>query len=1415
MMTENVPGLIFQLVVPSDERPSYFAYASAWVFPKFGLTPEQLRESAHHLFAKVHAEDLPGFQGSLAEAAQTLAIWEWEGRVWFADGQPGVIQGRATPQPQPNGEVVWHGMISDITERKRAEEAMRVSEERFSKAFAGVPVAMSINRLTDARFLEINDRFTSLLGWTPEETIGQVGPTLKLWINPDDRARMYDLLHREGRVRDFPTQFRTKSGEARDILLSCEIFEVGGEQYQLVMLADVTERKQAEEALRASEAQLTEALKAARLAEQASREIENLYRRAIASADAVAYSRRYSDETFTFMGERILEITGYSAAEMTTKIFDGLIEETVVRAADLAHADAVHQARAGQIPHWQADYRLRTRDGQTRWVADTSFEIFGPEGKPVGSIGIMLDITDRKRAEAALREREEDLEALLEFSPDAIGVVNTETGLFENVNEAAERLYGLKREDLVKVGPAHMSPEVQPDGRLSQEKALEKIGEALQGGRPVFEWTHRNAQGDLIPCEVRLVGLTGPRQHLVRFSVTDITERQRAEEALRKSAAELATVAKVSTTAATRLDPQDMLQSVVELTKSEFALYHAHIYLLNDAQDTLILTMGAGDIGREMVAQGRRIPVGREQSLVARAARTRAGVIVNDVSLDPHFLPHPLLPETRSEMAIPMLVGGSVLGVLDVQSAILNRFTDTDVQIMTTLASQVAVALQNARSFERSEKAVAELNTLNRRLTREGWQDYLEAQHRLETGYVYDLAEIKPLEGEMAPAPAAGDNGHLSHPLTVQGEVIGQLAVAKAEVDAGESAEIIAAVAERLGAHLENLRLTEETQAALATTESLYKIGSRIAAANDLQEVLASVGEGLPHPGINRLVLFTYEFNQTNELEAVEVVANWYNGEGPLPSPVGTRYPKAVFDTFRLMLSPTPVYFSDMYSDPRVDANTLTAAQRLNVRAVVSLPLRLGGRQVGTLLLEGAEPHDFTEREIQPYLSAAETIAVALENRRLLQQTQENLDKQRRLSTELETVAEVTKATSTILDSRELLQSVVDLAKARFGLYHAHVYLYDEVSETLQLTAGAGRVGEQMAAEGKYIPIALERSIVARAARTMEPQLVNNVHQSADFLPNPLLPETRSEVAIPMLVGDKLLGVYDVQSDEYDHFSVEDVRIQGTLAGQVSIALQNANLYTEQTAAVARLQELDHLKSSFLANMSHELRTPLNSILGFTDVILEGLDGPLTDRMENDLMVVQKNGKHLLELINDVLDMAKIEAGRMSISPEYFNLSEVVEEVFAITGSLAREKSLYLKDATRAYGELDLHADRVRLRQVLINVIGNAVKFTEKGGITLDAERVDEHILIRVHDTGLGIPPEKLEKVFEAFSQVDNTTTRKAGGTGLGLPISRRLIELHGGRLWAESTGVAGEGSTFVIELPIEVKSLLQKDENA
>ncbi len=463
-----------------------------------------------------------------------------------------------------------------------------------------------------------------------------------------------------------------------------------------------------------------------------------------------------------------------------------------------------------------------------------------------------------------------------------------------------------------------------------------------------------------------------------------------------------------------------------------------------------------------------------------------------------------------------------------------------------------------------------------------------------------------------------------------------------------------------------------------------------------------------------------------------------------------------------------------------------------------NLPLQVRNETIGILGIQ-ATPDKPLSPEEQEFLDAvSKEVAEALEAARLFEQTQDALSEQERLTAELETVAQVSTVASTILEADALLQAVVDLAKTSFNLYHAHIYLLNETGRKLVLKAGAGNVGRLMALEGREIAIDAD-SLVARAARTRQGVLENNVRKTVDFLPHPLLPHTQAEMAIPMILGDKLVGVLDLQADKIDSFTAEDLKIQRTLASQIAIAIENARQYAEQVETSKKLREVDQLKSEFLASMSHELRTPLNSIIGFADVLLEGLDGDLNERMEEDVRLIRESGRHLRELIGDILDMSKIEAGRMELRYEEVDMRQMANDIMATAQPLAQQKNLDM------YLDLDdgvstVRVDRTRIRQVLWNIMGNAIKFTDKGSVSLSMRDEGSHVLVAIRDTGIGIKEENIPIVFEQFRQIDGGLNRAASGTGLGMPITKKLIEIHGGDIWIES--VYGQGTTFFFTLP-------------
>jgi PAS domain S-box-containing protein len=400
--------------------------------------------------------------------------------------------------------------------------------------------------------------------------------------------------------------------------------------------------------------------------------------------------------------------------------------------------------------------------------------------------------------------------------------------------------------------------------------------------------------------------------------------------------------------------------------------------------------------------------------------------------------------------------------------------------------------------------------------------------------------------------------------------------------------------------------------------------------------------------------------------------------------------------------------------------------------------------------------------------------------------------------------SEIGRLVTSTLDLNSIFTRTVSLISERFGFYYAAIYIIEETGFTAVLREATGEAGEKMKSQ-KHSVIVGSNSVVGKVAGNIEPMLVNDTALEPLYIPNPFLLDTRSEVAIPLRIGSRIVGVIDIQSTQIDAFTQDDLSVLQSLADQVAVGIDNARSYELSQQLIQDLREIDLLKSQFLANMSHELRTPLNSIIGFSRVILKGIDGPVSEMQQQDLTAIYNSGQHLLGLINDILDLARIEAGKMELNFEEVHLSEMTTSVMATAKGLVKEKPIQLLQRIPA----DMPAvrgDTMRVRQVLLNLISNASKFTDIGSITVETlvqkgPTGKLEALINVIDTGPGISAEDQKKLFQAFSQVDGSATRKSGGTGLGLSICANLVQLHSGRIGVHSE--AGKGSTFWFTLPL------------
>ena len=408
---------------------------------------------------------------------------------------------------------------------------------------------------------------------------------------------------------------------------------------------------------------------------------------------------------------------------------------------------------------------------------------------------------------------------------------------------------------------------------------------------------------------------------------------------------------------------------------------------------------------------------------------------------------------------------------------------------------------------------------------------------------------------------------------------------------------------------------------------------------------------------------------------------------------------------------------------------------------------------------------------------------------------------------ELRALGEVSQAVNSTLDLEQVLSTIVAKATQLSNTEAGAIYVFDALSQEFQLRATYGMSDEMIAAVRDHHASLSEA--ISEATEQGEPVQVSDLRNEPASTVNEIMLRAgyRARLLVPLLRSDEIFGALAVRRKEPGEFSKTTVDLLTTFATQSVLAIQNARLFLEIEEKGRQLADASKHKSQFLANMSHELRTPMNAILGYTEMILDGIYGEPSEKLAGVLSRVQTNGKHLLGLINDVLDLSKIEAGQLTLSLGDYSIKDMVHNVFGVVESLAKNKDLALKvdvppQLPAARG------DERRLTQVLLNLVGNALKFTDHGGVTIKAVASLDSFTVSVTDSGPGIAPADQAKIFEEFQQADSSTTKEKGGTGLGLAIAKQIVEMHGGRLWVESE--LGKGSTFQFSLPIDVERQTQ-----
>jgi len=669
-----------------------------------------------------------------------------------------------------------------------------------------------------------------------------------------------------------------------------------------------------------------------------------------------------------------------------------------------------------------------------------------------------------------------------------------------------------------------------------------------------------------------------------------------------------------------------------------------------------------------------------------------------------------------------------------------------------------------------------------------------------KTIHIHDVAQVAGDFSESG-SRQRGARTLLVTPLLREGVPIGVIGIRRMEVRpfSDRQIKLLETFADQAVIAIENVRLFQELEQRNAElrealehqTATAEVLGIISRSPTDVQPVLDAIVESAARVcGIDDVTLRLHEGN------TMVVRAHF----GPIAVPMSRVEISIDEPRFRWMREHGTLHIHDVSEQSDFQIVNISGA-----RTFLLVPLRQQGELVGTLVARRIEVRPFTPVQIKLLETFADQAVIAIENVRLFQELEERTSELARSVGELKALGEVGQAVSSTLDLETVLATIVAHAVQLSGTDCGVIYEYDEPTQEFHLRA-SHRMEADVVDALRAAPIRLGEGVTGQAVTTRAPVQVPDILDQREYTGTRVRPMLtrlgyRSLLSIPLFREQQIMGGLTVWRKHAGNFEPEIVNLLQTFATQSALAIQNARLFREIEDKSREIETANRHKSEFLANMSHELRTPLTAIIGFSEVLSEKLFGELNDKQNEYMEDIVSSGRHLLLLINDILDLSKVEAGRMELDLTKFDLPTAIDNALTLIRERATRHGIMLRHTVdEQLGEV--LGDERKFKQILLNLLSNAVKFTAEGGrIDVDAALTNEAVEISVKDTGSGIAPENQETIFEEFRQVGTDYSKKREGTGLGLTLTRKFVELHGGKIWVKSE--VGKGSTFTFTLPV------------